>query len=157
MGDAGRRLLGAYQIAAAGAGVATVYGAVMATNIGAWRFLIVALVTAISTLSLIAGVQTLEGNPRGAHLSLKAQAFQVPVIVTAPISYKLFAGLDLSATIGHALNLNWNWGAGATLILMGRPDPAVGLNLVALAWVIYLQRVTWRMEDAAQRDVAAFE
>ena len=157
MGNVGRRLLGAYQIAAAGAGVGTVYFALASTTAGSWRYLIAAIVAVTAVASLIAGMQTLEGNPRGARLSLMVQAFQVPVIVTAPISYKLFVGLDLSLTLGHMLNFHWNWGSGATLILMGRPSPAIGFNLTALAWILYLRRVTWRMEDEALRNVEAIE
>jgi len=95
-----------------------------------------------------AGIRLWRGDPKGWKWATILFAMQVPVVTVPGLSYEFYTGLALKIVGGDVdSNIGFNLGANANFYLSTDVKGLVyGVNLVALAAVIYLLRGRARKE-----------
>lgn len=105
---------------------------------GVWPAMVVLI--SLLLLGIGAGVLLAEGQRRGVMLSAIFQALQIPVITSPIVSYRLFAGVHVTAGLCGKMQLvEFGFGAVARVYLGQAVNTvSVGSNVFALVVFIYL-------------------
>lgn len=136
----GRRIVGVLQIAGGATGVVMALVAIGSATAGKSLLYEEMTLCAVSALSVIAGVLVLENHSRGVSLSKIVQLASLPVVYTPFLSYQLFMGLTIRATIVPVRGVQTFWANGLRIQLFSGSQVYVGLDLLALALFVYLRR-----------------
>ena len=96
----------------------------------------------LPVLGIAAGLLYWTGKNSGFYGSIAAHAFQIPMIFTTALAYKIAFGISVFLKVNGPINLvELNFGVSTTLVVLpGQQSTVVAVNLYALFAMMYLIR-----------------
>jgi hypothetical protein len=117
------------------------------------RVLVALVSIPVFAWSAVKGVDLWRGRPKGYWWAKLLFSLQIPAVCVSRVTYEFSTGMSARVLFGHS-NRRFGADIGSSLNFLISPDPLgwmLGINVLAAVVVLYLFRVTGRVDQASQR------